>query len=193
MVLEYDTTEILTETDRSFLIAILGEAIRRGLEVSQPSDDGFIYYRTSHKTAFGRQILQMRIGNAQQAGVASPEGARWIALSCRSGAGDAFTVAFPQDTTLNALTAGIIQKSASRIPMILLENDFTAERDHRLIHVFIGQSRARAEEFRKQTNGESFTPRAIAETLRRIVQESGLTREQRRRLDQRNRQKRKRS
>jgi hypothetical protein len=79
--------------------------------------------------------------------------------------------------------------------MVLLENDFTAERYHRLIHLLIKESRQKQQELwnaaRSSASGKALRPRGMAETLQQVVQESRLTREQRRRLDQRNKQKRK--
>jgi hypothetical protein len=137
----------------------------------------------------------MRVGGAQRAGVAPAEGEQWIALSCRSSAGDAFTAAFPHDLYLDTQTEQIMQNSAANIPMVLLENDFTAERYHRLIHLLIKESRQKQQELwnaaRSSASGKALRPRGMAETLQQVVQESRLTREQRRRLDQRNKQKRK--
>jgi hypothetical protein len=114
----------------------------------------------------------------------------WFALSCRSGTGEAFTAAMPRDLTLEYIAASLLDEAPEPLPLILMENELTAERDHRLVHLYVDLGeRLKADFARTAKSNESLTPAAMAAALQRIVKESSMTREQRRRLKQKRKKK----
>jgi hypothetical protein len=100
ILLTYEFTETLDTIAQKWFLAMLSDLIRRVLTNGRLSEDEFTYFQMVNTSVFGKQKIIMRFAYARQAGVGVPEGEDWIALSCRSGTGEAFTAAMPRDLTL---------------------------------------------------------------------------------------------